>query len=221
MKLITEKYEEQKARWPETGRHILAQFDGESIVVYQAYKPAIGRFAVENGFFGGGFSLDRMSWIKPNFLWMMYRSGWGAKPGQETVLAVRISRAGFDTILSQAVHSSFDADRYGTEEKWGEALGRHAVRLQWDPDHTPHGHKEERRAIQLGLKGDILAKYAREWIVSIEDISGFCREQAAHVDARRMTELLTPREDVYPVTNAETARRIGVDAWHAIGGGAS
>lgn len=221
MKLVTEKYSEQKARWPKTGRHILAQYDAESIVVYQAYKPSIGRFAAENGYFGGSFSLDRMSWIKPNFLWMMYRCGWGAKFNQETVLAVRLSRTGFDTILSQAVHSSFDADLYGTEEKWGDALNRYPVRLQWDPDHTPHGHKEERRAIQLGLKGAILAKFARDWIVSIEDISEFCREQAAHVESRRIDSLLTPHEDVYLLTNEETARRIGVDPWNPNAEGAA
>ncbi|WP_216092858.1 DUF4291 family protein [Candidatus Marithrix sp. Canyon 246] len=26
-----------------------------------------------------------MTWIKTNFLWMMYRSEWGTKQGQETV----------------------------------------------------------------------------------------------------------------------------------------
>src|SRR5439155_2761622 len=31
------------------GRHILTQFDDESVVVYQAYRPAIGRFAAEHG----------------------------------------------------------------------------------------------------------------------------------------------------------------------------
>ncbi|WP_422570328.1 DUF4291 family protein, partial [Erwinia billingiae] len=29
-----------------------------------------------------------MTWIKPSFLWMMYRSGWGMKdPGQKRILA--------------------------------------------------------------------------------------------------------------------------------------
>jgi hypothetical protein len=47
-----------------------------AIVVYQAYRPQIGRFAAPRGSFGGShFSLGLMSWIKPNFLWMMYRSG--------------------------------------------------------------------------------------------------------------------------------------------------
>src|SRR4051794_29690087 len=46
-----------------------------------------------------------MSWVKPNFLWMMYRSGWGAKEGQEVTLALRLRRQFFDALLAQAVPS--------------------------------------------------------------------------------------------------------------------
>jgi hypothetical protein len=89
MNLITENYETQTARWPQNGQHILAHFDDKSIVVYQAYRPAIGRFAIEHGSLARPeFSLSRMSWIKPNFLWMMYRSGWGTKEGQESTLGL-------------------------------------------------------------------------------------------------------------------------------------
>jgi hypothetical protein len=70
MNLRTEPYLAQTARLPKTGRHILAQFDDESVIVYQAYRPAIDHFAAHHGYFGGEFSLNRMSWIKPNFLWM-------------------------------------------------------------------------------------------------------------------------------------------------------
>ena len=45
MPLTTEPYLVQDPRWPTSGRHILAQFDAESVVVYQAYSPAIGHFA--------------------------------------------------------------------------------------------------------------------------------------------------------------------------------
>ena len=55
MNLITEPYLAQQARWPRSGRHILAQFDADSVVVYQAYNPAIGHFAARHGYFGGGF----------------------------------------------------------------------------------------------------------------------------------------------------------------------
>ena len=87
-------YSEQQARWPNSGRHILAQYDAESVVVYQAYRDDIADWAVQHQAFGGPWSFTRMSWIKPNFLWMMYRSGWATKPGQERVLAVWLDREG-------------------------------------------------------------------------------------------------------------------------------
>jgi hypothetical protein len=40
-------------RWPASGRQILAQFDDDSVVVYQAYRPEIVCFAAERGYFGG------------------------------------------------------------------------------------------------------------------------------------------------------------------------
>src|ERR1044071_4802605 len=100
--LRLESFQAQSARWPASGRHVLAQYDDESVVVYQAYRPAIGRFAAEHGYFGGEFSLGRMSWIKPNFLWMMYRCGWATKQGEEVVLAVWLAREAFDRILALA-----------------------------------------------------------------------------------------------------------------------
>jgi Domain of unknown function (DUF4291) len=36
---------------------------------------ANANFAARHGTLSGGFSLNRMSWIKPNVLWIMYRSG--------------------------------------------------------------------------------------------------------------------------------------------------
>jgi hypothetical protein len=124
MNLLTEPYLAQTARLPKTGRHILAQFDDESVIVYQAYRPAIGHFAAKSGYFGGEFRLNRMSWIKPNFLWMMYRCGWASKEGQEVVLAVRLKRSAFDEILRLAVHSTFAPEVYESEGAWKEAVAR-------------------------------------------------------------------------------------------------
>ena len=192
---------------PKIGRYILAQFDEEGVIVYQAYRPAIGNFAATHGYFSGDhFSLMRMSWIKPNFLWMMYRSGWGQKDGQEVVLAVKIKREAFDTILANAVWSSYNPDLYPTEKDWQHAVKRSDVRLQWDPDHSPTGGKLERKAIQLGLRGDVLALYAREWIISVEDISAFVREQYQNlVD---FTQLIVPSETIYPVTDLKVAAQL-------------
>lgn len=185
----------------------MAQFDDETVVVYQAYRPEIGHFAAKHGYFGGAFSLGRMSWIKPNFLWMMYRCGWASKEGQEVVLAVTIERRAFDAILAAAVPSSYgQVDRFASTEAWSQAVKTSDVRLQWDPDHGPSGAPLERRAIQLGLRGDVLARYARPWIRSIEDISEFVHAQAK---LRGTADLVTPREEVYPVA-PETAAILGL-----------
>ncbi len=199
MKLITPKsYLSQHKLWPETGKHILATYDEDAIIVYQAYNPKIGSYAAKHQKFGGDFSMQRMSWIKPNFLWMMYRSGWGTKANQEVTLAIRMKRSGFEEILRLAVHSSYQPS-YGTHEKWRQFLKNSSVRLQWDPDHDPFGNKQQRRAIQLGLKGDSLHQYVNEWIVEIEDISNFVQDQRATLSNKDLHQLMIPVESVYPL----------------------
>jgi hypothetical protein len=143
---------------------------------------------------------------------MMYRSGWTSKQGQEVVLAVRIKRSGFDSLLAQAVHSTYKEVVYHSEEEWKRAVEHSDVRLQWDPDHDPAGAKIERRAIQLGLRGEALARYAREWIIEIEDISDFVREQYQYVQMQDYSRLTTPRELVYPVADVAVAKHLGVDS---------
>lgn len=177
--LVLENHAAQVARWPQRGRHVMAQFDESSIVVYQAYRPSIGHAAVrDQRFGGGGWSFDRMSWIKPNFLWMMYRCGWALKEGQEVVLAITLARAFFDGVVARAATN-----------------GPGDVRLQWDPDHAPSGRPVERRAIQLGLRGAALREYATP--IAIEDITPLVAAQREH---RASDALMTPREDVYPIT---------------------
>ncbi len=211
MRVLAAPYQEQAGCWPGAGRHILAQYDDERVVVYQAYRPAIGRFAAAHGFFGGEFSLSRMSWIKPNFLWMMYRSGWGVKEGQEVTLAVSLRRAAFEALLAQAVPSAFDPRLYESDAAWRAAVAISEVRLQWDPDHDPSGAPLARRALQVGLRGDALRRYAREWVLGIEDLSDFVREQRPPAARAPYDGLVTPCETVYPVGDPLVARRLGID----------
>ena len=47
--LRVQLYQEQKDNfWPPTGRHILAQYDDDTVVVYQAFCPNIAEYAVKN-----------------------------------------------------------------------------------------------------------------------------------------------------------------------------
>lgn len=187
-------YKEQLLRWPLEGQHILANYDEETISVYQAYKPSIANYAVQHQKFGGEFSFTRMSWIKPNFLWMMFRSGWATKEGQEHILEVRLKRNFFDELLESAVPSSFSSEKYNSYDEWKEAVIQSEVRLQWDPDHDPGGNAITRRAVQLGLRGECLKRYSEE-LYWIRDITDFVVEQRSNIDSPE--KLLMPYECVY------------------------
>jgi hypothetical protein len=205
-----QRYLDQVRDWPTSGRHILAQFDADSICVYQAYRPSIARFAVEHQQFGGDFSFSRMSWIKPNFLWMMYRAGWATKEGQEHILAVRLRRKFFDELLRMVVPSGFDSRRFATREEWQAAVASSDVRLQWDPDHDPSGKPVERRAVQLGLRGETLRRYGQKELISVEDITPFVVEQRQRL-SDGFVELHTPEERVYYPDNNEIAVTVGIE----------
>jgi hypothetical protein len=206
-----EPYTDQLKEWPQEDRHLLAQYDDDSILVYQAYRPAIAAYAVKHQRFGGEFSFNRMSWIKPNFLWMMFRAGWATKEGQERILAVSIRRTFFERVLERAVASGLAASGYDDETEWKRAIETSDVRLQWDPDHDPFGQPVARRAVQLGLRGETLAEYGTTAIIGIEDITGFVREQHGNV-AGDCRALVTPCERVY-VPGEAGARNLGICVW--------
>jgi len=194
MKLHIKPYIEQHQRWPQEGHHIMAQYDDEKIIVYQSYRPEIGDFAARHQYFGGAFSLNRMTWIKPNFLWMMYRNGWGTKVGQEVVLAIHLKRKAFEDYVEQAVYSSYQSDLYESQEAWKSKVKASSVRLQWDPDHNPYGEKLERRAIQIGVRGKMIERFSKADILEIEDISAFVKEQHQHVLNCQLEQLMVPEE---------------------------
>src|SRR3954451_24919231 len=97
-----------------------ARHDDETLVVYQAYAPLIAEPAVAAGRFVSPFTRDRMTWIKPSFLWMMYRCGWATKPGQERVVAVEITRTGFEWALTHACLSHYDPDLHSDRGAWSQ-----------------------------------------------------------------------------------------------------
>src|SRR5262249_49072256 len=101
---------------------IRAEYDRETIVVYQAYAPAIAEPAIRAQRFVPPFSFGRMTWIKPSFLWLMHRSNWGRKAGQERTLAVRIRRSGWDRALSLAILTSPEASVFRSPDAWTTAF---------------------------------------------------------------------------------------------------
>jgi hypothetical protein len=214
MKIELKKYDEQVKEWPKSGYHIMAQYDEEEIIVYQSYRKDIGEFAAKNQFFGGEFSLSRMTWIKPNFLWMMYRNGWGTKEGQEVVLAIHLKISAFNTYLQNAVYSSYNDSLGISHEEWQEQVKTSSIRLQWDPDHDPYGNKLERRAIQIGLREDFIKSFAKEDIVLIEDISEFVKEQYEFVQNKELEKLIVPAEKPFLFKNEELNKKLKISGNH-------
>jgi len=211
MNLETILYSQYIEDIPKEGRHILSQQLDDKIIVYQAYNNSIADFAIKNQYFGGNsFSYSRMSWIKPNFLWMMHRCGWAVKENQERVLGIWISKSNFDYILKQSVFSSFQESIYKTHQKWKDELANKSVRLQWDPDHNIYGEKQERKAIQLGIKGSLLRKFGKEMIIEIIDLTEFVREQKKIINSGNIEKLKVPKEWCYQPKNDKIKFQIGL-----------
>ena len=188
----------------------LTEFINEYIVVYQAYKNNIADYAVENQRLGGSdFSYSRMSWIKPNFLWMMYRCGWGEKENQERVLAIWIKKEVFEDILRNSTFTSYQPKYFSNENEWRKELENKKVRLQWDPDHNYKGEKLKRRAIQLGLKDEVLEKFGKEQIECIMDITDFVKEQKELIDRNQIDKLLIPKERIIEFDDQKVMAAIG------------
>lgn len=87
-------------------REVFAKYTKKTIRMYQAYNEQIAKEALALQKFGENYNINRMTWIKPSFLWMMHRSGWGTKKNQEWILALDIDRTVFDDFLKQAVLTS-------------------------------------------------------------------------------------------------------------------
>ena len=181
----------------EEERNIYAIFDEKTIRVYQAYNNEIADETLKLGRFGSKFSLNRMTQIKPSFLWMMYRSGWASKQGQERILAIDLKRKGFDEIVRNSVFSSFREVSDLSKEEWKEKLENSEVRCQWDPDRDIYGNPIGRRAIQLGIKGETVRKYVNEWIVNITDITDKVIKMRNSIQNRTFSESVLPQEKKY------------------------
>lgn len=181
-------------------KQIRAVYTDTTIRVYQAYSDAIADSALAAGrFVSPPFKMERMTWIKPSFLWMMYRAGWGGKDdNQKRILAIDISRSGFEWALRHACLSHPPAGM--DNETWQQMKAAHPVRIQWDPERSLKLDPLPHRSIQIGLTGEAVPRYVNEWIQNISEITDLAQEIHALVaqgDIAAAQELL-PTERVYP-----------------------
>ncbi|MEZ4237305.1 MAG: DUF4291 domain-containing protein [Myxococcota bacterium] len=192
-------------------REIRADFDRDSLVVYQAYDDRIADAALAAGRFVPPFSFTRMTWVKPSFLWLMARSGWGRKPGQTRILAVRMRLGGWRSALSEAVLTAYEPGVHGDPEAWAEAFAAAPVHVQWDPERSLRGQKLGWRSIQVGISRHRIAAYAEQWVCGLDDLTPRVRKLREHLDAGRTdaARRLLPPERPWPAPEA-VRQRLGM-----------
>lgn len=182
-------------------REIRAQFTQETITVYQAFNSQIAKAAVfDQTFTAPTFKIKRMTWVKPSFLWMMYRSGWAKKENQERILEIKITREGFEWALKHACLSHFIKGIHDSRDTWKTQLKDAPVRIQWDPEKDILLNALPYRSIQIGLHEEAVEKYINEWIVEIKDITDYCHQIDTLIQNEKFDEgnALLPKEHVYP-----------------------
>jgi hypothetical protein len=191
-----------------TSEHVIrAAYSDRTVRVYQAYRPEIALPALEAGRFVPPFSMSRMTWIKPSFNWMMYRSGYASKPGQEFVLGVDITREGFEWALRHAAISSYQPGFHASPEDWKRDVEAKPVRVQWDPERDWRLQPiADVRAIQIGLSGEAVERYVNQWIVRIENVTPVARLVATAVQSGiPPSPLPSASERPYPLDTATAA----------------
>lgn len=182
-------------------KQIRSFFNDQTIRVYQAYSDAIADAALKHGtFISPPFKIDRMTWIKPSFLWMMYRAGWGYKdPQQKRILAIDISHEGFNWALMHSCESRSPA--LLNKKQWQELKQKFPVRIQWDPERDINLQPLPYRSIQIGLSKIAVNLYINQWIKKITDITPLAHSIHTCIQAGEIEQAkkMLPEERIYPI----------------------
>jgi hypothetical protein len=191
-------------------RTIIAEYDDVGLFVYQAFRPAIVEEALRLGTFGKGFNLDRITWIKPSFGWMLHRSDYATAHRQERILKIKLPHDVFLAILRQGVSTSYEPTIHQTEAEWRSALSKTDVMYQWDPDRDWKHRKLSRRAIQIGLQGEIVKQYVG-WIIGVQDATPLAHQCQRDAEKGSKSPAQYPDERVYYVPE-DIQRIMGMSA---------
>lgn len=192
-------------------KEIRADYNNQTITVYQAYNKAIALPAIQNNRFETPFSFHRMTWLKPSFLWLMERSNWGTKSNQDYILAIKIKRSFWEEALKMGVLTDPDKEIYKSGYEWEQLFKKAKVHIQWDPERNIKGGKLQHRTIQVGISRFLIEAYNTEWIDEILDYTPLTkkinqlRKQGKYKEAKR----LLPKEKVYELP-LEVAKIIGI-----------
>lgn len=182
---------------------IRALYDTKNIALYAAFSSSIANVALKTQQLLPPFSYDRMTWVKPSYLWMMYRSDWTQKDNMQRILRIWIKRTDWEKALKEAVLTTPEAHVYNDAKKWRKQLDKARIRVQWDPERDIQNKHLAFKSIQVGITPALAETYAKRWISKIEDVTPLTHQIRSWVFAQQWQEAtqLLPKEQVYTVNN--------------------
>ena len=191
---------------PADPRVVCATFDPDEVVVWQAHSNEVADCALRHGRFGGrAWRTDRVTRFRLSLPSLLARNGWATREGRERILAVRLKREGFDTMLRQAVHAGYEPEIYATRNTWHLATRYGHVVVAWHPDVDPSGAELGRETLRMGIRDAALERFTREWVVGIEDWTPWVLENRRQACA----SLPVPRLAPYPLAAVDRLRLAG------------
>ena len=182
---------------------IRALYNAQHIAVYAAFCPSIADAAIKAQKLLPPFTYDRMTWIKPSYLWLMYRSEWGQKDNMQRVLRIWLKRSDWELALKEAVLTTPEVHVYNDAKKWRKQLDKARIRVQWDPERDIRNNHQSFKSIQVGITAALSETYAKKWISKIEDVTPLTQQLRSLVFARQFDQALSllPKEQVYRVSS--------------------
>lgn len=174
-------------------RPLRATFDASRVVVWQAHGAEIADHALAHGRFGGaGWRRDRLTGFRLSLPSLLARSDWGRAEGRERILAVSLSRDGFDALVHQAVLAENDPSVYPSAASWRLATRYANVTVAWHPDVDLGGVELPWQTPRFGVRDRAMERFS-ESIVAIEDWTGHLSNPST---------LASPAVAPYPVDEA-------------------
>jgi Domain of unknown function (DUF4291) len=165
-------------------RSLLATFDAERVIVWQAHSEAVAAYAVSHGRFGGpDWRAGRQTRFRFSLPSVLARTEWGTRPGRERILAVWVTRSGVETLLNQAVHAEADPAVYTTPMAWRLATRYANVSVSWHVDVDLLGAALPRETPRLGVRDLALRQLAEEFTVGIDDWTEWVRTHRQRPEA--------------------------------------
>ncbi len=160
-------------------RTLLATWDADTVVVWQAHGTEVAERAVATGRFDGpAWRHDRTTRMRVSLPSLAWRTAYGQRAGRERLLAVRLRRAGFDELLRRAVEAEDDRAVYPSTATWRLAMRYASATVSWHPDRGPDGAELPWQTPRFGLRGALLDAFSREWVVGVEDHTGWLADRS-------------------------------------------